>query len=104
VYLINLPVIGKVLNRVYSHQVFGMTMVRGTALIINNEKITNFPDRPGSEVDVQNLSDMLRSFQFNIESKTNLTAEVAIMKCFFFSLLHFQLYNHKCCFRQIPLK
>jgi len=71
-----------------------MTMPRGTALIINNEKITNFSDRQGSQVDVQNLSDMLRSFQFNIETKQDLTAEVAVMSNFvFFSLLYFQLYN-----------
>jgi len=65
-----------------------MTMPRGTALIINNEKITNFPDRPGSEIDAQNLSDMLRSFQFNIEVKTNLTAEVAVMTNFYASFNH----------------
>jgi len=59
-----------------------MTMPRGTALIINNEKITNSSDRQGSQVDVQNLSDMLQSFQFNIEMKTDLTAEVAVMTNF----------------------
>jgi len=82
-------VLGKVLNLVYSNQVFGMTMPRGTALIINNEKITNFPDRQGSQVDVENLSDMLRSFQFNIETKQDLTAEVAVMTNFVFFIALF---------------
>jgi len=59
-----------------------MTMPRGNALIINNEKISNSSDRQGSQVDVQNLSDMLRSFQFNIDMKTDLTAEVAVMTNF----------------------
>jgi len=53
-----------------------MTPRRGRALLINNNKIGNLPERHGSEVDIQNLEQMLSSFHFDVVKKANLTAKV----------------------------
>jgi len=70
-----------------------MTKPRGTALIINIKKITikkkkkrKEMKRLGSEIDVENLTDMLQSFQFNVKSETDLTAKVTGQYIYFLYL------------------
>jgi len=53
-----------------------MTRRRGRALIINNKEVKPHPDRQGSGVDVENLEYLLESFQFDVVTKTNLSAQV----------------------------
>jgi len=55
-----------------------MTRKRGKALIINNKHFVERPDlcREGSDVDVENMSLMLKSLKFDVETHTDLTAEV----------------------------
>jgi len=60
-----------------------MTKPRGTALIINNMTIPNEEERLGSEIDVENLTNMLQLFQFNVKSETDLTAKVTGQHLFF---------------------
>jgi len=59
-------------------QVFSMTRERGKALIINNKNFVERPDlcREGSDADVDNISVMLKSLKFDVETHTDLTAEV----------------------------
>jgi len=62
-----------------------MTRKRGRALIINNMNFDKRPDlcRKGSDVDVENMSAMLKSLKFDVVTHTNLKAEV----CFAAALL-----------------
>jgi len=55
-----------------------MTRRRGKALIINNKNFVERPDlcREGSNADVENMSVMLKSLQFDVETHTDLKAEV----------------------------
>jgi len=53
-----------------------MTRRRGKALIINNKEVKTHLDRQGSGVDLKNLEDLLESFQFDVVTKTNLSAQV----------------------------
>jgi len=55
-----------------------MTRKRGKALIINNKNFVERPDlcRDGSEADVDNMSVMLKSLKFDVETHIDLTAEV----------------------------
>jgi len=55
-----------------------MTRKRGKALIINNKNFDERPDlcREGSDADVENMSLMLQSLKFDVETHTDLTAEV----------------------------
>jgi len=55
-----------------------MTRERGKALIINNNNFAERPDlcREGSDADVENMSLMLKSLKFDVETHTDLTAEV----------------------------
>jgi len=55
-----------------------MTRERGKALIINNKNFGERPDlcREGSDADVENMSVMLKSLKFDVETGTDLTAEV----------------------------
>jgi len=55
-----------------------MTRKRGRALIINNKNFVGRPDlcRKGSDADVENMSVMLKSLKFDVETHTDLTAEV----------------------------
>jgi len=57
-----------------------MTRKRGNALIINNRNFVERPDlcRKGSDVDVENISVMLKSLKFDVVTHTNLTAKVYI--------------------------
>ncbi|KAF6041121.1 hypothetical protein EB796_000568 [Bugula neritina] len=59
-------------------QVFTMTRQRGRALIINNMNFEKRPDlcRKGSDVDVENLSTMLKSLKFDFVTHRDLKAEV----------------------------
>jgi len=56
-----------------------MTRERGRALIINNKNFDKRPDmyRKGSDVDVENMSAMLKDFKFNVVTHTDLKAEVS---------------------------
>jgi len=55
-----------------------MTRERGRALIINNKNFDKRPDmhRKGSDVDVENMSAMLKDFKFDVVTHTDLKAEV----------------------------
>jgi len=55
-----------------------MTRKRGRALIINNKNFDERPDlcRQGSDVDVENMSVMLKDFKFDVMTHTDLKAEV----------------------------
>jgi len=55
-----------------------MTRERGKALIINNKNFVERPDlcREGSDADVENMSVMLKSLKFDVETHTDLTAKV----------------------------
>jgi len=55
-----------------------MTRERGKVLIINNKNFVERPDlcREGSDVDVENMSVMLKFLKFNVETQTDLKAEV----------------------------
>jgi len=55
-----------------------MTRQRGQALIINNKNFVERPDlcRKGSDADVENMSAMLKSLKFDVETHTDRTAEV----------------------------
>ncbi|KAF6026047.1 hypothetical protein EB796_015644 [Bugula neritina] len=55
-----------------------MTRERGKALIINNKNFVERSDlyREGSDADVENMSVMLKSLKFDVETHTDLTAEV----------------------------
>jgi len=55
-----------------------MTRKRKKALIINNKNFVEGPDlcREGSDADVQNMSVMLKSLQFDVVTHTDLTAKV----------------------------
>jgi len=55
-----------------------MTRKRGRALIINNMNFEKRPDlcRKGSDVDVENLSTMLKSLKFDFVTHRDLKAEV----------------------------
>ncbi|KAF6033492.1 hypothetical protein EB796_008203 [Bugula neritina] len=59
-------------------KVFNMTRKRGRALIINNMNFDKRPDlcRKGSDVDVENLSTMLKTLKFDVVRHTDLKAEV----------------------------
>jgi len=59
-----------------------MTRKRGRALIINNMNFDKRPDlcRQGSDVDVENMSTMLKSLKFDIVTHTDLKAEVFYFK------------------------
>jgi len=58
-----------------------MTPKRGRALIINNMNFDKRPDlcRKGSDVDVENMSAMLESLNFDVVTHKDLNAEVFIM-------------------------
>jgi len=55
-----------------------MTKKRGRALIINNMNFEKRPDlcRKGSDVDVENLSAMLKTLKFDVVTHTDLKAKV----------------------------
>jgi len=55
-----------------------MTRERGRALIINNKNFVERPNlrREGSDADVENMSVMLKSLKFDVETHTDLKAEV----------------------------
>jgi len=55
-----------------------MTKKRGRALIINNKNFVERPDlcREGSDADVENMSVMLKSLKFDVETHTDLKSEV----------------------------
>jgi len=55
-----------------------MTKKRGRALIINNMNFVKRPDlcRKGSDVDVENMSAMLKTLRFDVVTHTDLKAEV----------------------------
>jgi len=55
-----------------------MTRNRGKALIINNKNFNQRPDlcREGSDADVEKMSFMLKSLKFDVETHTDLKAEV----------------------------
>jgi len=59
-----------------------MTRKRGRALIINNMNFDKRPDlcRKGSDVDVENMSAMLKSLKFDVVRHTDLKAEVSYFK------------------------
>ncbi|KAF6022364.1 hypothetical protein EB796_019334 [Bugula neritina] len=63
-----------------SIQVFNMTKKRGRALIINNMNFVKRPDlcRKGSDVDVENMSAMLKTLRFDVVTHTDLKAEVFV--------------------------
>jgi len=58
--------------------VFKTTPKRGRALIINNMNFEKRPDlcRKGSDVDVENLSTMLKTLKFDVVTHPDLKAEV----------------------------
>jgi len=58
-----------------------MTRKRGRALIINNMNFEKRPDlcRKGSDVDVENLSAMLKTLKFDVVTHTNLKAKVFLL-------------------------
>jgi len=62
-------------------QVFTMTRKRGRALIINNMNFEKIPKlcRKGSDVDVENLSTMLKTLKFDVVTQTDLKAEVCFV-------------------------
>ncbi|KAF6034219.1 hypothetical protein EB796_007478 [Bugula neritina] len=62
-------------------KVFTMTRQRGRALIINNMNFEKRPDlcRKGSDVDVENLSTMLKTLKFDVVTHTDLKAEVFLL-------------------------
>jgi len=55
-----------------------MTQKRGRALIINNMNFDKRPNlcREGSDIDVANMSIMLKDFKFDVVIRTDLKAEV----------------------------
>jgi len=55
-----------------------MTRERGKALIINNKNFVERPDlcRKSSDADIEKMSAMLKSLKFDVETHTDLTAEV----------------------------
>jgi len=57
-----------------------MTRKRGRALIINNMNFDKRADlcRQGSDIDVENMSAMLKEFKFDIVTHTDLKAEVCL--------------------------
>jgi len=59
-----------------------MTQKRGRALIINNKNFDKRPDlcRQGSDIDVENISVMLRAFKFDVFTHTDLKAEVCLVQ------------------------
>ncbi|KAF6023204.1 hypothetical protein EB796_018486 [Bugula neritina] len=58
-------------------KVFSMTRKRGKAMIINNKHFVERPDlcRKGSDADVENMSVMLKSLKFDVETHTDLKSE-----------------------------
>jgi len=58
-----------------------MTRKRGRALIMNNMNFDKRPDlcRKGSDVDVENLSAMLKALKFDVVAHTDLKAEVCFV-------------------------
>jgi len=59
-----------------------MTRKRGRALIINNMNFDekSFECRKGSDIDVENISVMLRAFKFDVVTHTDLKAEVCLVQ------------------------
>jgi len=57
-----------------------MTRKRGRALIINNKNFDKRADlcRTGSDVDVENMSAMLKVFKFDVVTHTDLKVEVRL--------------------------
>jgi len=53
-----------------------MTKNRGRALIINNKEFPNCQERLGSDVDVGNLKEMLKTFKFTTKVFEDISAEV----------------------------
>jgi len=58
-----------------------MTRKRGRALIISNKNFDKRPDlcRVGSDVDVENMSVMLKDFKFEVVTHTDLKTEVSMV-------------------------
>ncbi|KAF6017305.1 hypothetical protein EB796_024372 [Bugula neritina] len=61
-------------------KVFSMTRKRGRALIINNKNFDKRPDlcRKGSDVDVENMSAVLKGLKFEVVTHTDLKAETIL--------------------------
>jgi len=53
-----------------------MSPVRGRALIINNASFSD--QHPGPELDVINITDMLKQFKFKVSMFDDITAEVKL--------------------------
>jgi len=59
-----------------------MTRKRGRALIINNKNFDKRPDlcREGSDVDLKNISVMLKAFKFDVFTRADLKAAVCLVQ------------------------